>query len=173
MSLHMKIMHTCIWVYHSLPYDFTILSTSSSNSTAELLIRKSLLIKKINPSLNINTSSLPLTVKLIIFQGGKSWVCRYFWDSTGTCCEKCNFGPSSWESNPWPPESSAMLCQLSYGGRYREHGHEFSIYNGVIREVVGSIPSQMAQSCIFSNRSQLSLKNIYTLEIFLLEKLST
>ena len=25
--------------------------------------------------------------------------------------------PSGWESNPLPHESSAMLCQLSYGGR--------------------------------------------------------
>ena len=28
-------------------------------------------------------------------------------------------------------QSSAMLYQVSYGGRCREHGHEFSIYNGI------------------------------------------
>ena len=36
--------------------------------------------------------------------------------------------PSGWESNPRPRESSAMLCQLSYGGRCRDHGHEFIIF---------------------------------------------
>ena len=40
------------------------------------------------------------------------------------------FGPSDWESNPQPRESSAMLCKLSYGGRSREHGHKFNIYYG-------------------------------------------
>ena len=40
--------------------------------------------------------------------------------------QKRNVRPSGWESNPRPRESNAMFCQLSYGGRYREHGHEFS-----------------------------------------------
>ena len=73
----------------------------------------------------------PSTVlKLIIFEGGKSRVSRYFWDPTGTCSEKCDIGPSGWESNPRPRKSCAMLCQLSYRGRCREQGHEFSIYSG-------------------------------------------
>ena len=38
---------------------------------------------------------------------------------------KCNFG---FPAGNRPRESSAMLCQLNYGGRCREHGHEFVIY---------------------------------------------
>ena len=54
--------HHCETGHPVSPSDFTILSTSSSNSTSELLIRESLLIKKLNPSLNIKTSSLPFTL---------------------------------------------------------------------------------------------------------------
>ena len=55
-----------------------------------------------------------------------------FEDPTRTCCAKCNFEPFNWESNLLPGESSTVLCQLSYGGRCREHGHEFSLYYLVI-----------------------------------------
>ena len=42
--------------------DFTILSHSSSSITHELLIRESLLIHKLNPILNSQSSSIPLSL---------------------------------------------------------------------------------------------------------------
>ena len=54
---------------------------------------------------------------------------------------KCNFWPSGLESTPRPRESSALLCQLSYRGRCRDHGHEFSIY-GVVKPIKWRVYSE-------------------------------
>ena len=35
-----------------------------------------------------------------------------------------------------PRESSTMLCQLNYGGRYWEHDHEFTIYKQIYKSVM-------------------------------------
>ena len=59
---------------------------------------------------------------------GKSRVPRYldFKIQPGPVA-KMQLLSSGWESNPKTPRTSTMLCQLSYGGRCREYGHEFSI----------------------------------------------
>ena len=54
------VMNTCDTGHPVSPDDFTILSSSSFNS--ELLVRESLLIRKLNPSLNANMGSFPLSL---------------------------------------------------------------------------------------------------------------
>jgi hypothetical protein len=46
--------------YQISPSDFKILSTASASSEADLLIRESLFICKLNPTLNANIRSTPL-----------------------------------------------------------------------------------------------------------------
>ena len=53
--------HQNICICHPIsPDDFTIISSCSSSSSCNLLIRASLLIKKLNPTLNFNISSIQL-----------------------------------------------------------------------------------------------------------------
>ena len=60
-----------------------------------------------------------------------------------------------------PRESSAMLCQLSYGGRCRKHGHEFSIYKGgnadEMKGIFDRTLCHLHSTAILSNRFQMRI----------------
>ena len=76
-------------------------------------------------------STLVIQIYLYLFRWREIFEClNDFKTQAGPFAKKCNFGPSGWESNPRPCQSSAMLYWLSYRGRCWEHGHEFSIYYG-------------------------------------------
>ena len=66
------------YCYPILPHDFAVLSTSFSSSSYALLITENLLLKKLNPTLNSNISSILLSFFWGLFLSSSPLISFYF-----------------------------------------------------------------------------------------------
>ena len=86
---------------------------------------------------------------------------RVFKTHPGPVAKNATLSHPAGNGKPWPRETNAILCQLSYEGRWQEHGHEFSTYMMVMpikmngTEDAAASVAQLVEQCTTFAKSRV------------------